>query len=90
MIRQLAICALVFSAPLAAQTPADSSGGQVASKAKVDPLDKIICKTEESLGSRLGKRKVCAPLRDWKEMQEQNRNAVEEYQQKGQALPQSG
>jgi hypothetical protein len=57
---------------------------------KVDPLDKMVCRYEETLGTRLGRHKVCATLREWKDQQDENRGAAEKIQQQGYGIPQSG
>lgn len=68
---------LAAAAPATAQAPA----AQATAKPQVNPLDKIICRTEEGLGSRLNKKKVCMSLRDWKDQVDDNRNAAERMQQ---------
>ncbi|MDL2341153.1 MAG: hypothetical protein QFB89_07475 [Pseudomonadota bacterium] len=77
----------VIAVPALAQTPAPTP--QVA-EAKPNPLDKVVCRTEETLGSRLGGHKVCATVREWQEQQQENRDAVELIQQKGQSTVPSG
>ncbi len=75
------VCAIVldcgdFSRDRAGPAPQP----QVAQTAK-DPLDKIVCRTEEGLGSRLNRKRVCMSLRDWKEQADDARNATERMQQ---------
>lgn len=80
---------LVFAAgPAFAQT-APPAQSQVA-ETKLDPLDKVVCRTEETVGSRLKKHKVCATVREWQEQQQENREALELYQQRGQSTVPSG
>ena len=69
-----------------AAPPAQS---QVA-EAKPNPLDKVVCRTEETLGSRLKKHRVCATVREWQEQQQANREAVEMQQQRGSSVVPSG
>ena len=71
---------LATAVPATAQIPAPSSSTTVV-PAKVDPLDKIMCRTEEGLGSRLNKKKVCMSLRDWKDQADNARNSTEKMQQ---------
>ena len=42
-----------------------------------------ICQTEETLGSRLGKRRVCRTPEEWKAIAEEAKRASEEVSQKG-------
>lgn len=77
--------------PLAAQT-GNSPGVsvQAASQAKEDPLDKIVCRSEETIGSRLKKHKVCATLREWQEQELENRQAAQGMQGVGTGCPEGG
>lgn len=80
MLKFSLIVLAAVAAPATAQIPASSSSTTVA-PARVDPLDKIMCRTEEGLGSRLNKKKVCMSLRDWKDQADDSRNATERMQQ---------
>ena len=71
---------LAVAAPAVAQTVAPPSPTAKA-EAKQDPLDKVVCRTEDTLGSRLNAHRVCATLREWKEQEAQNREALEKMQQ---------
>jgi len=92
MFKRVSILMLAFAAPAVAQTPAPPTAQTqpAAPAAKENPLDKVVCRTEETLGSRLKKHKVCATLREWQEQEQENRDAVELYQQRGQAVVPSG
>lgn len=52
-------------------------------------LDKMICKVEQPVGSRLGAKKVCMTSREWKDQEDDNRQALEKIQQ-GQGVTPSG
>jgi hypothetical protein len=81
MLKSIAILtALAASAPAFAQVPAPSPT-PAAAPVKVNPLDKIICRTEETVGSRLSAKKVCMSLRDWKDQADDSRDAAEKIQQ---------
>lgn len=71
---------LAAASPVAAQGQA-ASGTQAAVPAKIDPLDKLICRTEEGLGSRLNRKKVCMTVRAWKDQADETRQEVEKLQQ---------
>ena len=79
---------IVFAAavPATAQAPA-SQTAEVKPQAKVNPLDKIVCRTEEGLGSRLNRKKVCMSLRDWKDQADDSRDAIERIQQSQGMIP---
>ena len=69
---------LAAAAPATAQNQPSVAA---AAKTQADPLDKIVCRTEEGLGSRLNKKKVCMSMRDWKDQADDSRNATERMQQ---------
>jgi hypothetical protein len=79
---------LTATAPVAAQGQA-VPGTAAAAPAKASPLDRIICRTEESLGSRLSRKKVCMTAREWKDQADDSRDATERLQQLSQN-PKSG
>ena len=72
------IILLAAAAPASAQV-APAPAPQA--KAQADPLAKIVCRTEEGLGSRLNRKKVCLSLRDWKDQADDARNSAEKMQQ---------
>ena len=45
------------------------------------PPDKIVCKKEARLGTRLGEQRVCLTDRQWKEVSEDNRELIERIRQ---------
>jgi hypothetical protein len=71
---------LATTAPALAQTAAPAQP-QTAAPAPKNPLDKVVCKTEETMGSRLGAHRVCATVREWQDQAQENRDAVEKIQQ---------
>jgi hypothetical protein len=46
---------------------------------KGDP-DKIVCKKQEKLGTRLGEKRVCLTVREWREVYEADREITERIQ----------
>ena len=80
MFKFVPLLLIAAASPAIAQSPAPQPQPQVAQTAK-DPLDKIVCRTEEGLGSRLNKKRVCMSLRDWKEQADDARNQTERMQQ---------
>lgn len=79
---------LAAPSPATAQAPTTQTA-DTKTPAKVSPLDRIVCRTEEGLGSRLNRKKVCMSLRDWKDQADDSRDAVERLQQ-GQGVIPSG
>jgi hypothetical protein len=60
---------------------------QPAPVAKINPLEKIVCRTEDPTGGRLNRQRVCMTVRDWQDQAQENREAVERLQQQGQNVP---
>jgi hypothetical protein len=79
---------LMAALPGGGVTPASQGPG--AAQPKMNPLDKIVCRTEEGLGSRLNRSKVCMTVREWKEQAEGSREAAEKMQQQNQGIMPSG
>ena len=80
MLKFMPLLLIAAAFPAIAQAPPPQTQPQVAQTAK-DPLDKIVCRTEEGLGSRLNRKRVCMSLRDWKEQADDARNETERMQQ---------
>ena len=72
---------------LVASPPSNSSAGATRPVVKINPLDKIICRTEEGSGGRLDRKKICMSVRDWQDMALENRQATERLQLMGQNVP---
>lgn len=87
MFKYVALLLLAVPAAAVAQTPASAPVAPV--EAKKNPLDRVVCKTEDTVGTRLGAHKVCATVREWKDQEEENRQALEKIQQ-GQGVTPSG
>lgn len=68
--------ALIAASTLA---PAVLAGEEGASKGGPDP-DRMICKTEEQIGSRLAKKKVCMTAAQWKEQRRLSRMEIDRTQ----------
>lgn len=78
------IVALFLAGPAYAQQPAPTAT-PAAAAASTDPLDKMVCRSQETIGSRLKSHKVCATVREWQEQEQDSRETVELYQQRNQA-----
>jgi len=89
MLKRVSILISLLAFPAAAQTPAPPTPPPqpAATPAKESSLDKIVCKTDDTSGSRLKRHKVCATVREWQEQQAENREALERLQLQGQSVP---
>lgn len=67
---------LVLAAPVAADPEPQQSGSAEAAKPEKDP-DRVICRTQEEIGSRLRKKKVCMTAAQWREVNYQSGQATE-------------
>lgn len=71
------LTAVVLSAPLAAQSP---QAQPIQTDPKKSDSNKLVCKTEDSIGSRLGNKKVCLTVQEWKERADFYRDQTESWQ----------
>lgn len=82
-----AVPAAAQSTPAAVQATPAASGPHSAPIA-VDPkhsdVDKVVCKSEDTLGSRLKSKKVCMTVKEWQEYVYWNREQVERWQESAQ------
>ena len=81
----LSIAALLVPAPAAAQivigdTPVTAAPAQAATASKSD-LDKIECRQQETIGSRLQTHKVCLTKQQWIQAEQDNRRKLQELQE---------
>lgn len=72
MVKFMLIAAILMSA-----APAVASGE--AKKKQTDP-NRIICRTEEVIGSRLQSKRRCLSATEWTQMETDQRNSVERIQ----------
>lgn len=81
---------VVAALPVCAQTPAatPAAPAPAASKPASDPDQKMICKTEESTGSRLGGHKVCMTKAQWAEQSKDAKENLSKVQVSGSLTPQ--
>jgi hypothetical protein len=80
---------MVLAVPALAQRPDQTTGASQA-QAKRNPADKVICKTEETTGTRLGGHKVCATEQEWRELAEQTQAAVQKLEQQDSGICHEG
>jgi invasion protein IalB len=78
MTKAITIFALMISSAATAQT-ATPYRIENAAPAKTD-ADKIVCKKQEVIGSRLGAKKVCLTVSEWDERAKNDRERTEHVQ----------
>jgi hypothetical protein len=74
------LTAFVIGTPLAAQTPTTQPQPVVVTGDKGPDVNKIVCKSEDTIGSRLGAKKVCLTVQEWKERADFYRDQTEGWQ----------
>jgi hypothetical protein len=80
---------MILTVPAVAQSPGQTAG-QSQAQAKPNAVDKIVCKTEETTGTRLGAHRVCATEREWREQAEQTQAAVQKIEQQDSGICREG
>lgn len=81
MLKSLPIALLLVTAvPVAAQ-PAPTQASQPTKPAVKSDMDRMVCEKEETIGTRLGTRKVCKTVREWQEQRRVQREEFEKVQQ---------
>lgn len=82
--------ALLASALLVAGMPAMAADPTPAASAgqsdKNDP-NKIVCRREEQIGSRLGAKKVCLSVKEWQDREQADRESTERLQRQAGTRP---
>lgn len=77
----VATALLVTAIPAAAQdSTSPTPVPQVLNSAKTD-VNKIVCKKQEQIGSRLGAKKVCLTVKEWQDRAAEDRVETERIQQ---------
>ena len=77
MLKGLAFVALLSAAAPAQMMTSDRTNNP--SPLKGDP-NRIVCQKEETIGTRLGAKKVCLPVAEWQARQNADREQTERVQ----------
>lgn len=77
---------VAIAAPLLAQTTAPLKSQQIATSDKSD-ANRIVCKREEKVGTRLGAKKVCLTVQEWEDLAKGSREDTESWQRLAPTLP---
>lgn len=78
-IMYLVAATAMIAAPAAAQNQPASSVQATDSSTKSD-VNKLVCKKETPLGSRIGAKKVCLTVKEWKDRADADRDETENIQ----------
>jgi hypothetical protein len=82
----IVLSSVALVAPAAAQSgPTDPAAPSSQSKLK-DP-NHVICEKQEEIGSRLGAKRICHTAAEWQQIRQQNREQVDDWQQRLTANP---
>lgn len=79
-------CLIVAAPALSQNTGPAPAPAKSSSPAK----PKLICETEQDIGSRLGRKRVCHTAEQWQQMKAESRDAIDKYQQQATGVPTSG
>jgi hypothetical protein len=66
-----------------------TAGGATAAPKK-PAKERLVCRTQERLGTRLGGKRVCNTKAEWAEIEAQSGAAVREFQRTASSLPTNG
>lgn len=82
MLKSLPIALLVVtSVPVAAQSTTPTAASQPTKANAKSDLERMVCEKEDTIGTRLGARKVCKTVREWQEQRRVQREEAEKVQQ---------
>jgi hypothetical protein len=76
---KIVAAALVLSTPAAAQITVMQSNNPAPIKG--DP-NRMVCEVEQTIGTRLGARKVCKTVHEWQELRMEHRETVAAFEQR--------
>ena len=79
----------VAAVPAAAQDPTAPTPQPIVVQTEKAEVNRIVCKKQEQIGSRLGAKKVCLTVKEWQERAAADRVETERIQQ-GARAPSSG
>ena len=77
MLKALGLAVLIFSAAASAQITSYKTSNPSLMKGD---LDRMVCQKEETIGTRLGAKKVCLTVAEWNELAKSNRETTERIQ----------
>lgn len=92
MLKSVAVASLLLTvaAPAAAQTPVTPAEAKDVASSDSSDVNRIVCKKEEKIGSRLGAKKVCLTVKEWEERAAQDRDETGRVQRDTQMGTPSG
>lgn len=79
---------MVAGTPAVAQTaPAQPTASKEIASTDSSDVNRVVCRKEEQIGSRLGAKKLCLTVREWRERAELNRDETESVQRRASVRP---
>jgi hypothetical protein len=76
---RIAAAALVLGTPAVAQITSMQSNNPAPIKG--DP-NRMVCEVEQTIGTRLGARKICKTVHEWQELRMEHRETVATFEQR--------
>ena len=86
----IALASLGLATPAIGQITSADSAPTTPRSQKVTNPERMICEKQEEIGSRLGGKKVCHTAAEWQELHRQNREQIDDWQQRLTANPKPG
>lgn len=83
----IAISSLTLAAPAIAQIAPTDPASPSSTQSKLKDQNRMICEKQEEIGSRLGGKKVCHTAAEWQELRRQNKEQIDDWQQRLTANP---
>lgn len=83
----IAISSVILATPAVAQTAPADPAAPSSSQPPLKQPNRVICEKQEEIGSRLGGKKVCHTAAEWQELRRQNKEQIEDWQQRLTANP---
>jgi invasion protein IalB len=83
----ITISSLALAAPAIAQTAPTDPAAPSSTQPKLKDQNRMICEKQEEIGSRLGGKKVCHTAAEWQELRRQNKEQIDDWQQRLTANP---
>jgi hypothetical protein len=77
----LAFAGLLASSPAIAQVTSMQSANPGSKGVTGKNPNRIVCEVEDTIGSRLGARKICKTVLEWQQMRSEHRESIEKIQQ---------
>lgn len=71
---------LLAAGPVSAQTTQPAAQAPATAGKSKQNLNRVICEVEDTIGTRLGARKVCKTALEWQQLRNEQRQGIERIQ----------